>query len=113
MAARFKLEAAFNTSAVGRSSTSRDLVRDWHARQKEHQEANKSAWFKGNLVPQSELIAFLEHELAKGTRSRSAIARDAGISRQTLANYIKDGKVQLFNAASSLSNGSSAPKSSP
>lgn len=102
-----------STVVVARSSTARDLVRQWNARQKEHKEATQSAWFKGKLVPQAEFFAYLENELAKGMRSRSAIAWDAGISRQTLANYIKKGKVQLFSAANSLPNGSSAPEPAP
>ena len=102
-----------STVVVNRSSTARDLVRQWNARQKEHKEATQSAWFRGKFVPQAEFLAYLKNELAKGTHSRSAIARDAGISPQTLANYIKKGKVQLFNAASSLPNGSSAPEPAP
>lgn len=77
----------------------KDLVKLWNAQQKAH-EAAIYARFSGAFATRAELIAFLEIELSKGTRSRSAIALDAGISAQTLANYIAKGKVRLISSNS-------------
>lgn len=83
---------------IDRRSTKKDLVRRWNDSQKEYRAATQLTQFRGKLVSQAVLIAFLDVELATGTRSRSAIAKDAGISKQVLAYYIKKGKVRLFNA---------------
>lgn len=97
---RAKRAAEGNKVVAAPPSKAKDLVRQWNAKQKEHRAAEESSWLKGKLVSHAELITYLEDELAKGTRSRSAVARDAGISAQTVANYIKKGKVQLLNAVS-------------
>ena len=94
-------------------SSTRQLVRLWNDRQKEHQAAESASWFGGKFATQAELIAYLEVEGANGTRSRAAIAKDAGMSAQTLANYIKKGKVRPLTATSSLVNGSSELEPSP
>lgn len=91
-------------------SITKDLVRRWNASQVEYRAATLPASIKGKRVSRAELFAYLEDELARGTRSRLAIARDAAISVQTLANYIKKGQVKSFNAAKPLSNGCCPPE---
>lgn len=91
-------------------SITKDFVRQWNARQVEYRAATLPASIKGKRVSRAELFAYLEDELAKGTRSRLAIARDAAISVQALANYIKKGQVKLFNAAKPFSNGCCPPE---
>lgn len=82
----------------------KDLVKLWNAQQKAHRAA-MFARFSGAFATRSQLIAFLEVELSKGTRSRSAIALDAGISAQTLAKYIAKGRVRVISSTCQAASG--------
>lgn len=70
----------------------KERVRLWNADQKRHRRETFNG-FSGRFPTQEELFAFLTNEIVAGERTRAAIARDAAIRPQTLAYFIRVGKV--------------------
>lgn len=95
---RLRRASLWDNASPARPSATKQIVSTWHANQREY----NAALFRGKFASQPELVAYLECELGRGTRSRADIAYDAGMSRSTFANYMKKGKVREARAINSL-----------